>query len=164
MEKAKDLAARKLEETADDREQADRLAGGNQPRFRGGVAPQDLEDRIRAEQEHLAQVIEQMQRRQMDWMNQRQSEFLGRMGPRSGFPSGFGTGRPFMTPFPGFPPMLGFNGMPQPGGGGDGARFRRFQGPGGMRGFEMHWGGQAGAQPRDDPPPPPQPRDGPIFD
>lgn len=155
LEKAKELAARKLDESADDRERADRLARRNQRGLRGAVAPQDLEKMLRAQQKALAQLMDQMQRRQMAWMNQRQREFFGPMGPHTTRAPGF----PMPAPFPGFAPMLGPEGQPLPG---NGVRFREFRGPGGHR-FEMHWEGRTlvPQDDRDEPPPPPVPRLGP---
>lgn len=172
LEKHKEREAQKLDETADERERADRLAR------RDGIDRQ-----IGAMQEQLRRQMAEMQRRAMESMAEMERDFGGGRMPRGfAMPPGFALPRGFggipdleRRLFNGLPPgpfgMLGPGmiapqpGRPQPGRdrvwrdprGGVG-RFREFQGPGGLRGLEFLWQGGDPAALDDDAPPPPAPR------
>ena len=146
LEKLKDREARKLDETAADRQQADRL----NRRFRAApVAPEQFDRILRANQEQLGRQMAAMQRKQMERMAAMQRDLFNLRGPmrvpRSVVP-------PPRTDFADAPGR--FLRPPE----GEIAHFREFRGPNGERGFRFEFRQGPGGPRRDDVPPPPPPR------
>lgn len=174
LEAFKEREAKKLEETAEERARDELQARRQNRRFGMAIPPAQIEAMIRAQQEQLARLMDEMQRGamgNMDAFQRRQAERFSEMERR--FFNGR-MGQPFAAPMPmpmpGFGPLLGPDrGRMEKGAErlwrdpqGGVARLREFRGPGGMRGFELHWRGgpaeaQNGDQGNDVPPPPPRP-------
>ncbi len=167
LKKLKERASEQLDQTAQSRERADSQKP-KQPRFRReipadeleqqlhdlmaqgmGLKPGEIDKRMRNQNEQFFHLLEQMQRRQMAFLDEMQRDIFEnarparRIRPPAGFPPAAAMPRPL--PWPGFVPNGNGN-----------AQFREFRGPNGMRGFEMRWRDRG----RDDmlkPPPPPEP-------
>jgi hypothetical protein len=183
LEAFKEREAKKLEETAEERARDELQARRNNRRFGRAIPPAQIEAMIRAQQEQLARLMDEMRRGamgDMDALQRRQAERFSELERR--FFNGR-MGQPFAGPMP--MPMPGFGPLPGPDGGrmekgverlwrdprGGVARLREFRGPGGMRGFELHWRGglaeaQDGDREDDVPPAPPRPDrlGGRVFD
>lgn len=140
LEKLKEREAQKLDETADERERADRLNRSLNPRFNLGRMPRDQIERMLKAQDALLRQrladLEQYHRRQMEQMAAIERDFFG------------GRGRMFVPP----PPLPEFRANP------GGFRFREFRVPNGPQvfRFELRPGGPP-PRPDDDAPPPPRP-------
>ncbi len=154
LEKLKENEARKLDESAVERERAARLSRRLNPRFRGGQgAPDQVEKMFRAQAEQIRRqmaALAEMQRREMEAMHRR---FLNDGGPNfvpppplpmANLPEGFGR-------LPRFP---------ENGGKGDEdlAQAQVFRGQGGVQTFRFQFRQGRGLVPESDVPPPPPPR------
>jgi len=150
LEGHKEREARKLDETADERQRADRIDRRFRPRFRAGqVAPEQVEKMLREQGEQLRRQMDLMalrQRRQMEQMASMQRGLFPDHGPTF-YP-------PPPLPLPRFPADPGpFR--PAPAGGM--TRLHEFRGPDGTRVFRFQFRRGGGPPADEDPPPPPPP-------
>ncbi len=158
LEKLKEREAQKLDETAEERERADRLNRRNTLRFRVGqqVPPEVIERMLRAQQAELRrqmQAMAEFQRRQMDQMAALQRDFFNDRDRMMRVP-------PPPQPQLGRPERQAANPdvveRKLPNGGI--ARFREFRGPNGQQGFQFEIRSRELTNDDDTPiPPPPQP-------